>query len=197
MNTVFKAILLFVCISSFFSCNRRSEYHKMVIRELATGERYDTLFFDISLGMTSEDFYSHCWDLNREGLIRQGASNTTVYYQVKDFKYPAGMDFYPTFYEDRIYEMPAVFSYDGWAPWIKSQQADSLKIEVLDLMEEWFGTGFIEIENPNYNSGNAFVKVDGNRRISIYNVDESKVYVDFVDLLVLKEVEKSHREENK
>jgi hypothetical protein len=197
MNKVFKPILLLVCISSFFSCNRRSEYHKMVIRELAKGVRYDTLFFDISLGMTSEDFYSHCWDLNREGLIRQGASNTTVYYQVKDFKYPAGMDFYPAFYKDRIYEMPVVFSYDGWVPWNKSQQADSLKIEVLDLMEEWFGTGFIEIENPNYNGGNAFVKVDGNRRIFIYNVDESKVYVDFVDLLVLKEVEKSHRKENK
>ena len=107
------------------------------------------------------------------------------------------MDFYPAFYEDRIYEMPAVFTYDGWSPWVKGQHADSLKIEVLDLMEEWFGTGFIEIENPNYNVGNAFVKVDGNRRISIYNVDESKVYVDFVDLLVLKEVEKSNRENNK
>ena len=107
------------------------------------------------------------------------------------------MDFYPAFYKDRIYEMPVVFSYDGWAPWNKGQHADSLKIEVLDLMEEWFGTGFIEIENPNYNGGNAFVKVDGNRRISIYNVDETKVYVDFVDLLVLKEVEKSHRKENK
>jgi len=197
MNKAFIPSLLFVFISSFFSCNRPSEYHKMVSRERAKGVRYDTLFFDISLGMTSEDFYSHCWDLNREGLIRQGSSNTTVYYQVKDFKYPAGMDFYPAFYEDRIYEMPAVFTYDGWSPWVKGQHADSLKIEVLDLMEEWFGTGFIEIENPNYNVGNAFVKVDGNRRISIYNVDESKVYVDFVDLLVLKEVEKSNRENNK
>ena len=197
MNKAFIPSLLFVCMSSLFSCNRPSEYHKMINRELAKGVRNDTLFFDISLGMTSEDFYSHCWKLNKEGLIRQGASNTTVYYQVKDFKYPAGMDFYPAFYKDRIYEMPAVFSYDGWGPWNKSQHADSLKIEVWNLMEEWFGIGFIEIENPNYNGGNAFVKVDGNRRISIYNVDESKVYVDFVDLLVLKEVEKSHREKNK
>lgn len=197
MNKVFIPTLLFVCIASFYTCNRPSEYHQMVIREQAKGVRHDTLFFDISLGMTSEDFYAHCWNLNKQGLIRQGASNTTVYYQVKDFKYPTGMDFYPAFYKDKIYEMPVVFSYDGWVPWNKSQHADSLKIEVLELMEEWFGTGFIEIENPNLNGGNAFVKVDGNRRISIYNVDETKVYVDFVDLPVLKEVEKSHREENK
>lgn len=167
----------------------------MVKREQAKGVRYDSLFFGMRLGMQSQEFYSHCWDLNRQGLIMQGNSNTTVYYKVRDFKYPAGMDFYPTFYEDRIYEMPVTFTYDGWSPWIKGQRADSLKVEVLGLMEKWFGAGFIEIENPNLNGGNAYVKVDGNRRISIYNLDDTKVFVDFVDLPVLKEIKKSQKKD--
>ncbi len=191
---MFRITTLFIFLFSaaiFFSCSKTSEYHQMVERELASGLRQDSLFFGIYLGMSSKDFYAHCWNLNKTGLIRQGATNTSVYYEVKDFEYPASMDFYPNFIQDKIVEMPVLFAYDSWAPWNKHLSAENLKAEVLKLMEEWYGSGFIEIENPNKigTAGNAFVKVDGNRRISIYNMDDSKVRVDFVDLLAKKEME--------
>jgi len=156
----------------------------MEARELASGERFDSLFFGFYLGMPSEDFYSRCWQLNKQGLIREGSSNTTVHYDVQNFAYPAGMDFYPGFHDGHIAEMPLAFKYDAWAPWNRHLTADSLKIEVIDLMEEWFGDGFIEIRNPNKGGSNAFVKVDGNRRISIYNQLDEAVKVDIVDLVV-------------
>ncbi len=166
-----------------------SEYLNREAKELASGARYDSLFFGIYLGMPSKDFYTHCWKLNKKGLIRQGATNTSVYYKVEDFEHPCGMDFYPEFYQDSIIRMPITFSYDAWAPWNRHLYADSLKVDVIALMEKWYGTGFIEIESPNELVGNAFVKIDGNRRISIYNLNDQKVNVDIVDLKKFKAVE--------
>lgn len=183
--------ILFLSSVFFFSCKQKSDYHRMVERELASGVRHDSLFLGLHLGMTSKDFYTYCWELNKQGLIRQGAANTSVYYQIKDFSYPAGMDFYPNFYKDKIVAMPIVFAYDSWAPWNRHLFAENLKKEVLALMEKWYGRGFLEIDNPDLVglSGNAFVKVDGNRRISIYNVDDASVRVDIVDLLAQREME--------
>lgn len=178
-------------ITLLFSCQQSSEYHKMVERELASGIRQDSLFLGIYLGMSSKDFYTHCWNLNKTGIIREGTGNTSVNYPIKEFKAPASMDFYPGFYDAKIIEMPVVFTYDGWAPWNKHLSAEPLKAEVLKLMEKWYGTGFLEIENPHSYGGNAFVKVDGNRRISIYNMDDSKVRVDFVDLLMKEKLDKT------
>jgi hypothetical protein len=140
--------------------------------------------------MSSKDFYAHCWDLNKAGLVRQGAANTTVYFEIQDFKHPAGMNFYPRFHEDKIIEMPVVFSYTAWSPWNKDLSADNLKLEVLDLMTQWYGDGFLEIKNPKQPDTNAYVKIDNNRRVSIYNFDDSKVQVDMIDLRRLKSLEK-------
>ena len=183
-------------IIMYTACDQSaSAYVAMEARELARNERFDSLFFGLYLGMPSKDFYTHCWELNKKGLIKQGASNTSVYYEVPDFKHPAGMDFYPKFHNGKIAEMPIEFNYTAWAPWNKHLFADSLKLEVHSLMEKWFGTGFIKIENPYKIGGDALVKIDGNRRISIYNTDDSKVFVDIVDLPLVKEIEKRKKTE--
>ena len=183
--------LFSIAIILFSNCKKSSAYYEMEARELSGNERFDSLFFGLYLGMTSKEFYTHCWDLNKTGIIRQGASNTTVYYEIPDFNSPAGMDFYPRFHEDKIIEMPLTFSYKAWSPWNRRLYADSLKIEVLNLMEEWYGNGFLEIKNPKNPGSSAFVKIDGNRRISIYNLDDSKVQVDISDLRLLKSLEKT------
>ena len=78
-------------------------------------------FLGLYFGMPEKDFYMHCWKLNQKGLIKQGESNTTVEYQLKDeLKYPAVMDFYPKFNQGKISEMPVMFKYKGWAPWNKT-----------------------------------------------------------------------------
>jgi hypothetical protein len=111
----------------------------------------------------------------------------TVEYQLKDeLKYPGTMDFYPEFLEGKISEMPVQFLYNGWAPWNKSLSADSLQAEVLKWYEKQYGGGFIEVEHPK--RGIAYVKIDGNRRISIFKGDEMHVWAIFTDMLVKKEL---------
>ena len=158
-----------------------SEYHQRVEEELAKGIRQDSLFLGITFGMSPKEFYAHCWDLNKQGLIHEGTQNMTVMYEVKDLKEPATMNFYPDFYENKIYEMPVTYAYKAWAPWNKELFADSLQQDVLKLYQKQYGNDFIAVEHPE--KGVAYVRVDGNRRISIFKENDTQVKVLFTDLL--------------
>ncbi len=178
--------VIIVCLSlAAFSC--QSEYHQKVEQELARGMSYDSLFLGIKFGMTSKEFFSHCWELNKQGLIKEGPTNTTVEYTVDKLNHPAKMYFYPDFYQDSIYEMPVTYMYEGWAPWNKELTADSLQLDVLRMFRKEYGDGFMEIAHPE--RGTAYVRVDGNRRISIYtNPDDTQVKVTYTDLLTEKKL---------
>lgn len=175
--------LLILVVGLTTSCQQKSEYQKLLERELATGERHDSLFLGLYLGMSSKDFYTTCWELNRQGVVRQGLGNASVVYRLGNkLPYSAIMDFYPAFYEDKIVEMPLVFRYDAWSPWNRRLWSDSLQLDVLHLMEDWYGEGFIRSEHPE--KGIAYVKVDGNRRIVIVTPDDQMVRVLFTDMSV-------------
>ena len=182
-------LIFVIAIVTVSACSKKQQYKRLVERELASGVRHDTLFLNLKLGMTSEDFYKTCWDLNKQGLIRQGSGNTTVAYEMKEeLNFVTNVNFYPSFYEDKIYEMPVQFKYKAWAPWNKQMQSDSLQLDLLTLFEDWYGKGFFEV-SPN-DSKRAFVKVDGNRRISIYkdHVEEGTVWALYTDLSKEEEV---------
>lgn len=173
---IFSGLLLTSC---------KSEYEQMVERELASGERQDSLFFGLYLGMTADSFYKHCWKLNKSRKFKQGQFNTSVEYTMDELEYPAVMNFYPTFNEEGVVaEMPVMFNYKAWAPWNKELWADSLVLKIKDLMEEWYGPGFIEMKHPE--KGTRYVKVDGNRRIILWAVDQQYVKALYSDLTRIK-----------
>jgi len=128
----------------------------------------------------------HCWKLNRRGLIKQGSSNTTVEYLLKnELKHPALMDFYPTFTDEKISEMPVRFAYTGWAPWNKELSSENLQIDVLNWYKKVYGHGFIKVRHPK--KGTAYLKVNGNRRILIFKRDDLYVWAVFSDMLINKD----------
>ena len=179
-------VLSMIIITGLSSCS--SDYHKMVDKELASGVKNDSLFLGLEFGMTSKEFYAQCWDLNRRELVVQGSANSTVKYDLAGLNQPATMDFYPDFHQDRIFQMPVTIDYKAWAPWNKSLSSDSLQIDVLNLFEQWYGKGFLKVESPE--RGIAYVKVDGNRRITIFKADELDIHVLFTDLVVESELKK-------
>ncbi len=181
----YKWILVAALIIS--GCTADSDYEKyehLVKKELARGSREDSLFLGIKFGMTSKEFYAHCWELNKKGLITDGNNNTAVLYKLnKELKYPASMNFYPDFRDNKIYRMKVDFSYDAWAPWNKPLFADSLQSDILNLYKRWYGDkNFIAMTDSV--RGTIFIKVDANRRIIIGKYDDSHVKVDYTDLLV-------------
>ncbi len=180
---ILRTILLLVSILYVSGCTPKAKYDRMLKRGLESGVRYDSLFMGFYFGMPEKEFYLHCWNLNKKGLIKQGETNTTVQYEIKkDLKYPASMDFYPKFTEGKIFEMPVRFFYQGWAPWNKKLSSDELLSDVLEWYRKDYGTDFIEVVHPV--RGIAWVRVDGNRRITIFKENERCVWAYFTDLSV-------------
>lgn len=173
-----------------YGCSPRSKYERILKHELASEVRYDSLFMGIYLGMSDQDFYTHCWMLNREGLIKQGTNNTTVEHELREeLKYPATMDFYPGFSQGKIVELPVRFIYNGWAPWNKSLSSDSLQSDVLKWYEKIYGNGFLKVIHPK--RGIAYVRIDGNRRITIFKEDDLHVWTVFTDMSVKRDLNDS------
>lgn len=113
--------------------------------------------------------------------MTQGPNNLSARYFLNEgLKAPANFDFYPTYKNDSIVEMPAIFSYKDWAPWNKPLCADSLLVDVLQLASKWYGSGFIEIKNKKH--GDLWVKVDGNRRIRILKQEPNFVRMVITDM---------------
>jgi hypothetical protein len=180
--------ILMILISGIIisGCSPRTKYERRLKHELASGVRYDSIFLGLYFGMPEKEFYVHCWNLNHKGMIKQGETNTTAEYELKDeLKHPALMDFYPRFNQGKISEMPVSFKYKGWTPWNKTLSTDNLQKELLKWYEKVYGTGFIQVKHPLH--GTAYVKIDGNRRITIIKEDELHVWAFFTDMLVKKD----------
>ena len=169
-----------IVLISLVGC--KTDYEKLVDRELKRGVRQDTIFLGIHLGMSSKDFFAHCWDLNKRKVIRQGTRNISVLYTLIELKDTADMNFYPSFESDSIYEMPVHINYRGWAPWNTRLSPDSLLFDVVRMLKKWHGNDFLKLQYPDV--GPVFVKVDGNRRIVASRDGESQVKVVYTDLLV-------------
>jgi len=185
---VFLAVLI-------VGCSPRSKYEKRLKSELESGVRQDSLFLGLSLGMTQLDFYTHCWKLNRQGLIKQGPKNISVEYEMeKQLDHPATMYFYPKFHQETIYEMPVQFIYNGWAPWNEELTAEKLQKDVLNWFNDVYGENYIEVEHPKW--GTAYVKIDGNRRITIFKENDSRVWAVFKDMSVDEDEISSPKQDN-
>jgi hypothetical protein len=186
-----KTILMLLVI--FSSCKQSDvdKYQSLVKAELKSNKQVNDIFFGISFGMISNDFYVHCWDMNKKGLFTDGLNNTSVAYKLdKELKYPATMNFYPEFNNGRIYKMWARFQYDGWMPWNKQLSSDSLLIDVLKLYKKWYPSGNPFITITDKEKGTLYIKVDGNRRIILSRFDDVEVKADYTDLNLEKEQKK-------
>ena len=179
---MFFFIAAFIC---FISCNNdMRQYESLMQKEIASGKQADSIFFGIHFRMTSKQFFAHCWQLNKQGIFTDGINNMAVLYKLNnnELNYDASLNFYPEFRDNKIYKMWATFQYNGWAPWNKHMYADSLLPDVLKLYKTWYkeGNPFMSIHDET--KGIIYVKVDGNRRITIGRYDDMLVKVDYTDL---------------
>lgn len=186
MHFNYNLFFILFCITIFISlisCEQKSEYQQLVQRELEKDVRHDSLFLGYKFGMERLEFFDHSWQLNQEGIITGGSY---VEYQLDNISPSATMAFFPEFHNGKIYKMPIEVQYDGWAPWNKDLFSDSLIVELVDNYEKIYGPGFIKTTHPE-NGKESWIKVDGNRRISIFKMDDMKAAVEFLDLSVDKE----------
>lgn len=178
LRSSFKILVLLFLIMQV-SCDR-SEYTKLVKREMAKDIVNDSLIFGMKFGQTRKLFFDQCWKLNNQKIINQGSSNSFVEYQLPikkgdSIKNPITMLFYGIFNKEKIMTgMDMKFHYVGWSLWNKTLQSDKLVPVVKDSLKSWFpGNDFIMVPAKK-TKGEIHVKVDGNRRILIEPIADSR-----------------------
>lgn len=177
-------IIVFLLSAFIFSqCTQVKSYEQLVQKEMNSGERNDTLFLGVYFGMTSEDFYKHCWDLNKKGILKDGFGNVTAAYELSQLKDPAYLEFYPTFKDDKINSMPASVRYKNWSPWNSELTAEMLLEDTKLMLAEWYDVSFYPIV-PKSIFGKAYVAVAGNMRIVIQYSIENKIDIIYNDLRI-------------
>lgn len=186
----FNYIFIIAAFLGMWACQNKSEYHKLVDKELATGERHDSIFMGFHLGMPEKIFYDSCTALNKRRLVYQGSKDVTVNFKMDILGKEVDVHFFPNFHEHKIYEMEVSYNYYGWSPFHKEMNSEKLLYRLLAIYEKTYGGGFLEIKSSQDRV--AYVKVDGNRRISIYVKDDQTVRVIFTDLLLEDIAEKNN-----
>tara|TARA_R110002167_G_scaffold199899_4_gene403232 strand:+ start:2642 stop:3244 length:603 start_codon:yes stop_codon:yes gene_type:complete len=165
--------------------------------ELGKAVRYDSLFMGLHLKMSLKEFREYCFNKNIEGKFKQGGMKnySWVEAKLKDTKYPMAITFYPNFKNDSISELNAAIYYDNAVFDDGAFELDSLLLEVLQLMDQWYGGPVFKIKSPFFYKEDVHVKVNGNRRITIYpDASGQMINLWYVDLTTLKRERHDNKE---
>lgn len=187
MNTIKRWSCFGLLVLCLMGC--KSEYHQYVERELATGIERDSLIFDMRIGQTRKDFYSICWNLNKQKLITNGTGSNARFVMDQDSlgddSEAKEMLFYGIFDDqDTMRGMRMTYSYLTWAPWNRDKYADTLLNRLKkQYLEGYPGNDFIQLDvEVGGKSYPALVKIDGNRQILMYPKGKKDVLVRIEDL---------------
>ena len=185
-----KIIFCLLILTPFLACEVESEYSKLLKKELKSGKSFNDLVLGLKIGQTKDDFYKICSDLNKKKLITSGARSLYPEYilypkdSVENGK-KIRMSFMGIFDDDRIMKgMDIRFNYYSWIAWREEYNSDNLINEIKDTLQLWYpGNNFIEIDLKLDSKNNfAYVKIDGNRQITMYKIDGRDVAVIIEDL---------------
>ena len=185
-----KIVFFLLILTPFLACEIESEYSKLLKKELKSGKSFNDLVLGLKIGQTKDDFYEICADLNKKKLITSGARNLYPEYilypkdSVENGK-KIRMSFMGIFDDDRIMKgMDIRFNYYSWIAWREEYSSDNLINEIKDTLQLWYpGNNFIEIDLKLDSKNNfAYVKIDGNRQITMYKIDGRDVAVIIEDL---------------
>jgi len=185
-----KIVFFLLILTLFLACEVESEYSKLLKKELKSGKSFNDLVLGLKIGQTKDDFYEICADLNKKKLITSGARNLYPEYilypkdSVENGK-KIRMSFMGIFDNNRIMKgMDIRFNYYSWIAWREEYNSDNLINEIKDTLQLWYpGNNFIEIDLKLDSKNNlAYVKVDGNRQITMYKIDGRDVAVIIEDV---------------
>jgi hypothetical protein len=164
----------------FIGCNPEKKLKRVIEQELATGIRNDSLFLGLKFGITMDEFFEQCRELNKQGLVREGSKNMSVEYIFKDsIDQPIAFNFYA----DRdangpIYRYYTSFNYYAFA--LNRHLYSDRLMEILPtILMDWYGGNkpfTVRRDGKEY-----IYKIDGNRMIELYIYDMSTVVATYYD----------------
>lgn len=179
MRTFLPILAFFILGITFHGCNSPSFNFSG-----NDSPKADSLFLGLYLGMPQKGFFDHCTELNKQRIITQGpGGSTSVEHKIiGTYGSDVSMRFYPTFIEEKIYEMPVTYTYESWAPWNKEFSSVVLFPKILESYKSIYGDDFQIVNHPY--QGKVYYKMDGKRRINLFIKDDQFVQAIFTDMEV-------------
>ena len=176
----------------FYRCAETGEaqYKALERSELERGIRYDTLFKGLYFGMKHQAFRDYCYYKNtvEHDFKMEGPNTSWLESDLKnEMNYPAAINFYPIFKNGEIAEMNASVYYNNAVFKDGTFEKDSLLLDVLTMMERWYGNPFIKIKSPYSFKDDIYVSIRGNRRVTVFPAKTSEIKVWIVDLYAKEE----------
>ena len=180
INITFVTIGILI-ISIINGCEKEDKLEAVISEELSAGVRNDSLFLGITFGLERQEFFDQCWALNKKGIVKEGMNNMSVEYIFKDsLNQPISFNFYAEFNSTKIHTYKTTFYYYAWAPSHKHFQSDVMLKMLSPILLDWYGGNepFPYIKDGKLH----YYKIDGNRMIDMYIVDDMYVAAMFRDL---------------
>lgn len=180
IRLVSNSIVVLVLLTGCF----QSDYTRLVKQELAKGVRHDSVLLGIRLGDSQKAFREKCFELNRKHMVTEGQGFWVQYLSADSLPITPKVKllFFPTFDEKEILAgLDLRITYVGWAPWNQRLQSDSLVENIKPLLMKLYGGN--EFVTAHVKGRDIPVKLDGNRRIMIYNSPPDYVVVRIQDIL--------------
>lgn len=164
-------LLILAGIVSLASC-KKSEAERYLAYEkeqLQSGVAQDSLFMGLYFGMSRKEFRDYCFEQNIQKKFWQGGRKNTAWVESKleGMEYPAAINFYPSFTNDTITEMNASIYYDGATYKDGIFESDSLMLDVLNLLDNWYGGKTFKVKSPVFYKNDVHVHLKGNCRITV------------------------------
>ncbi len=165
----------------FIGCSSESKLEKEIRVGLESGVRNDSLFLGLKFGIEFQEFFDHCRELNRQGLVNEGPRNMSVEYLFKDsLNNPIAFNFYAQKNGDGpIRQYNTSFYYYAWVL-NRHLQSDRLMAMLKPVLMDWYGGNepFTQMKDGKEH----LYKIDGNRMIDLFIYDESTVVATYSDL---------------
>jgi len=140
------------------------------------GPELDSIFFNLTFGMSKQTFRDTLWKLNKTSDFEEGGNALSILHVMKnDFGLPVHMNFFPVFSGDRLYQMPIVYHYESWAPWNRQLYSDSLIVKIVQKFEKDYHVKFTERKTEDGRP--AYYSYTGTRKILLTLQDEQYVKV--------------------
>tara|TARA_R110002050_G_scaffold104052_6_gene213344 strand:- start:52848 stop:53444 length:597 start_codon:yes stop_codon:yes gene_type:complete len=191
LKNINKISYLLLLIVLLVGCKESVEqkYKAFEKTELAKAIRKDSLFLGLYFQMSKDTFRSYCFDMNIKGKFKQGGNKNMSWVEskIEGTNYPAAINFYPNFKNEKISELNAAIYYKNAKFKDGKFEIDSLMLDVLKLLDTWYDGKVFKIKSPFFYKEDVQVMVDGNKRITI-TPDAIKQMVNlwYVDLTTLK-----------
>lgn len=143
-------------------------YLKILQKEIEREEEFDSLFFGVRFKMTANMFYDHCNEMHKQGIFDGNYNHEVIVDLTEGFKRPVNLIFYPRFNEPFIELVSARFTYTNASVFNKAHGSGILIKELVREMMKWYGgRDFIRMPPKNHFDMPSYVKLDGNRKITL------------------------------